>query len=174
MIAGDGATFSDNNGFSSAQTFTGLHFILGAGSTLTTEYRNAGNWSTSGLTTTGITKGSALTFTLYGNNAASGSQNYTYLGNTYSLAAGTQDIWLGATLIGNDLAKSSLPSGNVDSFMFYGLSSAGNVGVMNIDTIQYANSLAIIPEPHEYAFAVVGMLGVFIVMRRRRAARTGA
>jgi hypothetical protein len=41
FFQGDGATYSDNSSFSSAQVFTGLRFVFGASGAITLEYRAA-------------------------------------------------------------------------------------------------------------------------------------
>jgi autotransporter-associated beta strand protein len=146
MFLGDGAFYSDNNNTGFAQVATGLQFTLGSG-TITTLYRNSSAWVSTGLTTTGITSGSALDFKIYGNNGLAAAE-YVIGSTTYTLASGTWDFWLGDTLIGNDLSKAGLTAGSlIDSFMFIGQSSTGNVGKMAIDNIVYANSLPVASAP---------------------------
>jgi hypothetical protein len=146
-VMGDGASFSDNAGFASAQTATGLQFVLGGTAlapTVTSTYRVGASWVNTNLTTTNIVANSVLDFKIFGNNASSGSATYFIGSTSYTIAAGTWDLWLGNTIIGNDLAKGALTAGaNIDSFMFYGISSTGNVGKLAIDNLVYANSLPI-------------------------------
>jgi fibronectin-binding autotransporter adhesin len=146
LLIGDGAIYSDNNAASFAQVATGVQFQLGA-SSITTQYRNASGWTTTGLTTSGIITGAELDFQIFGNNGLA-AVDY-YLGSTaYTLSAGTWDIWLNGSRIGEGLSKGALAANaNIDSFAIFGFSSTGNVGKMAIDDIVYANSLPVLAGP---------------------------
>lgn len=179
FFAGDGSSFSDNSGFSSANIFTGMRFTLSA-TGIEVARRTGTTWSAASMITTGIVKDAPLTFTLFANNATSGSRSYDALGNSYSLAAGTWDLWLGDTRIISNVSKAALSENTViDSFMFYGENSTGNVGILNLDNISYSSTLdaiVVVPEPHEYALMIGGLLGLLIVVRhvRRRRAEIAA
>jgi hypothetical protein len=79
---------------------------------------------------------------IFGNNTTA-SIDYTYNGTDYSIASNKQDIWINGVLIGDDLAKGSLANdANIDSWMFYGESSTGNVANIFLDDFVYSNSIA--------------------------------
>ena len=77
------------------------------------------------------------------------------------MAAGKQDIFLNGTLIGDDLSEAQLASGSsIDSLMFYGQSSTGNVGSLSLDDISYGDITAV-PEPATLlgGFLMISVLG---------------
>lgn len=136
---GDGVCFSDNNDFTSAQVFSGIKWQFGTNGTLTTEYRNGSGWSSLGSTP--FTQGNIYTVEIFGNNTTS-AISYTYKGSSGNVAANKQDIYINGTLIGNDINKGQLGNDvNIDSWMFYGVSSTGNVANIFIDNIVYSNSI---------------------------------
>jgi hypothetical protein len=91
FFQGAGATYSNANGFSGTEVFTGLRFAFGASGAITTDYRNSGAWSALGSTP--ISQGNVYIVEIFGNNTA-GSVNYTYNGASQTTASGTQDIWI--------------------------------------------------------------------------------
>lgn len=146
FFMGDGTSFSDNNAFTGAQMFTGLEITFGAGGSLTTKYRNGSSWSNTGFTSTVFSQGTDYTVEIYANNTTS-SQIYTY-GTSQTLAAGKVDIWIDGILTGDDLSKGQIANDvNIDSWMFYGLSSTGNSANIFLDDIDYHNDLAGTPLP---------------------------
>ncbi|HMQ81060.1 MAG TPA: T9SS type A sorting domain-containing protein [Ignavibacteria bacterium] len=146
FFLGDGSSFSDNNAFTGAQMFTGLEITFGAGGSLTTKYRNGSSWSNTGLSGTVFSQGTDYTVEIYANNTTA-SQIYTY-GTSQSLAAGKVDIWIDGILAGDDLAKGQIANDvNIDSWMFYGLNSAGNAANIFLDEFDYHNDLAGTPLP---------------------------
>jgi len=159
FFAGDGASYSDNNAFSGTQVFAGMRFVFGASAAITEEYRNGGSWSS--VPGNPFSQDVTYTVEIFGNNSSS-SQNYTKNGQQ-TLAAYKWDLWVNGTLVGDDLAKAQLANdANIDSFMFYGESSAGNVAAIKLDDFTYANEL--IPEPA--ALGIVA-LGALAFLRRR-------
>ncbi|MDD4310566.1 MAG: T9SS type A sorting domain-containing protein [Candidatus Cloacimonetes bacterium] len=143
FVNGDGDRFSGNSGFSDDQTFVALQFIFGANGAITLRYRRTGVWTT--INSTPVAQSSVLDFELFGNNSAQ-TVSYTYAGSSYSVAAGKFDMWINGSIYGDELLKSRLADGaNIDSFMFYGDASDGNVANLFLDNITYQNSL----EPDE-------------------------
>lgn len=139
FFQGDGAIYSDNNALTGAQVFSGIQWVYGSSGAVTTTYRNGSVWSALG--TTPFAQGNVYTVEIYGNNTTA-SANYDRAGTSYSVASNKQDIWVNGTLIGDDLSKGQLANdANVDSFMFYGISSAGNVANCFLDNFTYSNSL---------------------------------
>ncbi|MBN2828817.1 MAG: T9SS type A sorting domain-containing protein [Candidatus Cloacimonetes bacterium] len=139
FFTGDGDRFSGNSGFSDDQTFAALQMILGSGGTVNLRYRRTGAWVT--ISSTPVAQSILLDFEIYGNNTAS-TINYTYGGNSQSIAANTFDLWINGSLYGDDLVKDRLAdTANIDSFMFYGESSVGNVANLFIDDITYQNTI---------------------------------
>jgi hypothetical protein len=147
LFIGDGAMYSDNNNFAGAQVFTGLRLTFSSDSILTT-VRNGSNWVTTGITGTPFSQGTNYVVDIYGNNTT-GTLNYDYFGPR-SVAAGTWDLWVEGVLCGDDLGKAELPGNvNIDSWMFYGESSAGNVANIFLDDFYYQNDIASFPLPVE-------------------------
>jgi hypothetical protein len=135
FFQGDGASFSDNSGFTGAQVFTGLQFVFGASGAITLNNRNGTNWNTTGITGTPFAQGTVYQVEIIGNNTTS---TITY--SRGSVAANTFDLYVNGTLVGNDLAKAQLGNDvNIDSWMFYGESSTGNVANIFLDDFEYAN-----------------------------------
>jgi hypothetical protein len=159
--AGNGATFSNANTFSGSDSFTGLRFTYGASGAIAISNRAGGSYAA--VTGTGISQSNTYSIQIFGNN---GTNSLTYGTNT--LARNTYDLWVGGLLITN-LAKAQIVSNTViDSFMFYGESSAGNVATLTLSDLSYANYA--VPEPSTYAMlglAAAGLAG-HIIRRRRR------
>ncbi len=148
FFIGDGVRYSDNSGFATAQTFTGLKWTFGAEGAITFEYNNNGSWSSSGISGTPFAQGTDYTIEIYGNNSTE-SANYTY--NTpQSVAVNTFDLWINGNQVGDDLSKSNLPDdANIDSWMFYGINSASNVANIFLDNFLWTNEIASVPLPVE-------------------------
>lgn len=146
FFSGDGAQYSDNGGFAGAQTFTGLRWVFGASDAITTSYRSGGAWAT----LTGVMGSQNTTYKvdIYCNNSTS-TVSYTYAGSR-SVAPNTFDLYVDGSLVGDDLSKALLPAdANMDSWMFYGESSTGNVATIYLDDIIYTNGIADAPLPVE-------------------------
>ncbi|MBX3728351.1 MAG: hypothetical protein KF858_04130, partial [Candidatus Sumerlaeia bacterium] len=139
IFVGDGASFSDNNGFTSAQVAAGLQFAMQSSTTdITTSIRNGGSWtagtSVDGEFVTGVT----YRVDMFVNKSGS-SANYTYTDtNLYSLANGAMDVWIDGTRHAG-LATGALAA-SFDSFMVIGISSTSNESVIILDDIAYHNS----------------------------------
>jgi autotransporter-associated beta strand protein len=146
FFTGNGASFSNANTFTGTESAASLRFGLGA-STISGSYRNVSTWTA--LSSLSVSKDSVMDFAIYGNNDAS-STTYFRGGTTYSLPAGTWDLWLGNTLSGTNLNKAQLTTGVVDSFMVYGESSTGNAGTLRLDKIVYGNELPVAPPSGNY------------------------
>lgn len=148
LFIGDGACFSDNNGFTGAQVFTGLRWVFGASGAITTNYRSGTSWVTTGISGTPFSQGTTYIVDIYGNNSTS-SSSYTY-GSSQSVASNKFDLWINGTLVGDDLGKAALTADvNIDSYMFYGESSTANVANIFLDDIQYTNTIVSTPFPVE-------------------------
>lgn len=146
FFLGDGATYSDNNGFNSAHIFTGMQFIFGAGGTLTTQFRNSSGWTNSGLPVTPFSQGVTYSVDIYANNTTI-NQDYTY-DTPQTVNAGTWDLWIDGILAGDNLSKALLPADvNMDSWMFIGISSTSNSANIFLDEFYYHNDIADTPMP---------------------------
>lgn len=147
LFLGDGAMYSDNNGFTGAQVFTGLRWNFTNGdSTIITSYRNGTAWTSVTPLDTAFDQGETDTVEIYGNNSAA-AFGYTYNGSQ-SVGANTFDLWVNGELIGDDLSKATLPGeANIDSWLFYGGSSAENAANIFLDDIIYTNDIADTPLP---------------------------
>ena len=146
FAVGDGTTFSDNNAPLGTEIFIGLLWTFGSGGAITTQYRNGGSWSVGSQTI--FSQGITYIVDIYGNNSTS-TINYDY-GVSQSIAANTFDLWVDGVLIGNDLSKAQLGNNvDIDSWMFYGMNSTGNVANIFLDDIVYSNTIVSSPLPVE-------------------------
>lgn len=142
LSQGAGAFFSDNNAYSTAQTFAGVRFTYGSSGALTLTYDNNGTYGNSGLTTTAFSQGVVYTIEIVGNNKLSGTINYTYNGNAQSVAVQKYDLYINGTLVGNDLAKASIPANNnITGLSFTGISSTSNAANLFIDDVVVYNAV---------------------------------
>jgi hypothetical protein len=168
MFAGNGTSFNTvGAGFTGSESYMGLRWQFGTSGAITTNNRNAGAWNTTGLTGTPFAQSTVYEIEIYGNNT-SGTLNYTR-GTSQSTAANTYDLWVNGVLVGNDLAKAQLATGGtIDSFMFYGESSTGNVATITLDNFAYGTSISSIPEPGSAALLLGGLGTLFTMIRRKR------
>jgi len=135
---GDGNIYSDNNAFSGTQVFTGIKWVFGANDQLTTYYRNSGSWTE--LTDIMNAQNTSYVVEIWGNNT-NNIATYTYNGSQ-SVSVNKFDFWVNGILVGDDLSKAQLvDNANIDSWLFYGEGSTGNVANIYIDDIYYTNSI---------------------------------
>ncbi len=140
MFIGNGAMYSDVNGFTGTQVFSGLRFTFGTGGAIAMDNRNAGNWNTTGLSTSSLASGIYYDFEIFGNNKSSGTENYTYNGTSQSVAINTYDLFINGVLIGNDIAKAQLANnGDIQSITFYSENSTSNVANIFLDDVTLQN-----------------------------------
>ena len=142
FLQGDGDRYSNGFAFLDAQTFTGLRFTYGVGGTITIARRtNILTWVD--LATQPVTQGNNYVIEIIGNNSTA-LENYNYpLIGPQTVAPNTFDLWIEGVLVGDDLGKASFPDDtNIDSYMFYGINSAGNAATIVVDNLRYANSIA--------------------------------
>ncbi len=141
LFIGDGPNYSDNSSFSGSQVFTGLRWQFGTEGAITMQYRNAGAWSTAGLTGASIVQGQNFVVEVYGNNGMA-ALPYSLEGGQ-AVAPQSFDLWIDGVLVGDDLPKGLLADAStIDSWMFYGESSTGNVANIFLDDIVYTNGIA--------------------------------
>ncbi len=140
---GDGLLFSDNNNISGnlTQGYAILRFTYGSSGAITLAYRDGSVWTN--LTSPSplpLVQGTVYSIEIYGNNTTS-SQTYERSG-AQSLAADKWDLWINSVLVGNDLNSGPLANDvNIDSWMFGGENSTGNVANIFLDDFEYSNSL---------------------------------
>jgi len=135
LFIGDGNTFSNANAFSGTETFSGIKWVFSGAGGITTSFRNGNAWSNLG--TAPFSQENRFVLEILGNNTTS-AIDYTYNGAVCSIASNKQDIYVNGLLIGDDLAKAQiLNDANIDSWMFYGENSAGNVADIFLDDIVY-------------------------------------
>jgi len=148
LFIGDGATYSNNAGFSTAEVFTGIRWRFATSGAIETAFRDGTTWSSSGISGTPFSQGTDYIVDIYSNNSSS-TINYTY-GSSQSVASNKFDLWVGGTLVGDDLNKAGLTDlNNIDSWMFYGIGSTSNVANCFVDDIYYTNEIASTPLPVE-------------------------
>jgi uncharacterized protein (DUF2141 family) len=142
MFMGNGASFSDANGFTSSQVNVGLQFTYGASGAITMTYRNNANWVNTSLTSNPLFQSVYYDFEIFSNNKSSGTENYTYNGVSSSVEVGKFDLYVNGRLLGNELNDGEL-SGNSDirSIMFTGISSTSNVANIFIDDVTLQNTI---------------------------------
>ncbi|NLJ06642.1 MAG: hypothetical protein GX437_03115 [Sphingobacteriales bacterium] len=139
FFQGAGSTYSNNNTFFGNEVFTGIQWVFGSSGSITMKYRNGSGWSSLGSTP--FTQGNIYTVEIFGNNTT-GTINYNYKGASMYLASNKQDIYVNGTIIGDELSKALLSNDTyIDSWMFYGVNSNGNVANIFIDNIVYSNSI---------------------------------
>jgi hypothetical protein len=146
LFVGDSVTFSDNSAFTGKHVFAGLQWQFGATGGITTHVRSGNVWSTAELTETPFVQGTTYMVELYGNNSTA---NIPYSnGGPREIAPNTLDLWIDGVLAGDDLPKGGLGAeADIDSWMFYGMSSAGNSANIFLDDITYVNTIADSPLP---------------------------
>ncbi len=139
FFAGNGASYSDNSTFTGSQVFSGVQLICGASGAAMT-YRSGSNWINPVVPIT-VPYATTVNIAIYANNGNS-SVNYTDVNNaSRTLAADSWDLFADGVYIGN-LNKAALTNGtNINSFMFYGVSSTGNLANVFIDDIVYTNNI---------------------------------
>ena len=146
LFVGDSASFSDNSTFTGRHVFAGLQWLFAASGGIITQVRSGNGWSTAGLTDTPFAQGTTLVVELYGNNSSS-SIPYSH-GGPRTIGANSLDVWIDGVLAGDDLPKGGLGAeADIDSWMFYGVSSAGNAANIFLDDITYLNAIADSPLP---------------------------
>jgi hypothetical protein len=138
FFAGNGATFgsTQSTAFSGAQIFTGLRWTFGSSNAITTNNRNGGNWSTTGIANEPFAQNTDYRVIIVGNNSSS-SVNY----GSNSIASYKYDLWVNGVLLGNDLSKAEISnSTSINAFRFYGESSTSNVAQLALDNVVWYNS----------------------------------
>ncbi len=165
LFTGDGASLGDNSGFTGAQVFTGLRLVLGASDAVTTSFRVASTWAAASGTP--FAQNTVYEIELFGNNST-GALDYDK-GGSQTLNPQEWDLWINGSLWQEGIGKAALAVGaNIDSFMIYGESSAGNVANIIVDDITYGNELTVIPEPATIGLLAGPGLGILVACLRRR------
>lgn len=143
--AGTGSSYSDNNAFNGSQTFTGFRITFASGSPNLEVYSGSG-WQPSGLS---VPYASSISVILYMNNSAT-SVTYTDINNSNRvMGAGSADLFIYDPLTSTYSFTANFPKGSnfpgsntLNSFMFYGVNSAGNEANLFLDDIVYSNDIA--------------------------------
>ncbi|HMP97428.1 MAG TPA: autotransporter-associated beta strand repeat-containing protein, partial [Kiritimatiellia bacterium] len=139
---GAGAMYSDNNNFANAQTFALLRFTYGASGAITLAYNDNGTFGSSGLTTTSFSQGTVYTIEIVANNKTSGTINYTYNGNSQSVAVQKFDLYINGTLVGDDLTKNTIAANtSLNAMTFIGVSSTANAANIFVDDVVVYNAV---------------------------------
>jgi hypothetical protein len=146
LFVGDSASFSDNSIFTGKHVFAGMQWQFGASGSIATQVRSGNTWSTTGLTGTPFVQGTTAVVEIYGNNTTS-TIPYSH-GGSQTIGANTLDLWIDGVLAGDDLPKGGLGADvDVDSWMFYGVSSIANAANIFLDDFSYVNTIADSPLP---------------------------
>jgi autotransporter-associated beta strand protein len=144
FLAGNGASFSNNSALANTEIFSGLRMGYGASGALSVSNRSGGGWVA--FADTGIVRNENLSLSIFGNNS-SASTSYFFNDETFTLASNTWDLWVDGVRIAG-VAKGALGADvNINSFMFYGESSTGNVATISLDNFIYMNGLEPPPPP---------------------------
>ena len=151
LFLGNGANFTNASGISVAQTFAALRFSPGSNNVSLDWLLNSTspNYTTTGLTQTTLTKNQSHLIKFFMNNS---NNNATYIVNsiTYTLAAGTFDIWLdGVKILANaDPGTGTLAQGTaINGMNLLNVGAGSSTPVMYIDDINYTNFLIATPPP---------------------------
>ncbi len=146
LYMGNGASFSGNGSITGSETFAAMRMTFAPSGNITTQTRIGSSWSNSGFTSTPFYQGTDYIVEIYGNNTPA-KINYTH-DAPQDVAPGKWDIWINGSLIGNEMAKSEMAGNvNIDSWVFYGESSTGNVAYIFLDDIYYTNTISEFPLP---------------------------
>ena len=134
--------YTDNSGFSGSQVFTGLQFTYGGSGAITLNYRSGSSWVATSLTSSSFTQGTVYTVEIVANNKSSGTINYSYNGNSQSVAGQKFDLYINGTRVGDDLARAELTAGNnINAATFIGVSSTSNVANIFVDDFVVYNAV---------------------------------
>ncbi|MEA3505939.1 MAG: fibronectin type III domain-containing protein, partial [Elusimicrobiota bacterium] len=136
FFQGAGDRYSSNYSFVSAQVFAGLQWEFSAGGIATTSYRTGSGWTE--LPGDPFVQGSTFTVEIYGNNTLS-EREYSKAGSTYTLAAGTYDLWVNDSQVGDNFTKGELAADTcIESFKFDGRDD--NAANLFLDNFEYLNT----------------------------------
>lgn len=155
FLQGNGNSFSNNSLFMNSETFTGIRWTFGAFNAITTAYHNGTNWvnmtnpaplplqQTNLANVNNPLNQPVYTIEIHGNNDMI-PLYYNKGGVTYSIASGRWDLWINGMLVGDELNKAQLPANtDIDSWMFYGVSSTSGPARIYLDDIAYSNGNAL-------------------------------
>jgi len=137
-----GTNYTDNTDVSNTNVFTGLRFTFGASGALTLTFNNAGTYNSTGLTSSAYSQGVAYNVEIVGNNKTSGTINYTYSGNSQSVAVQKFDLYINGILVGNDLSKGGATANtNINAITCTGVSSTSNAANLFLDDVLVYNAV---------------------------------
>lgn len=149
FFTGNGSCFSDNGGFTSAEVFAGLRWVVDSSGTVRCDARLPSGWTA--LPGGAVTADSAFLFEIYCNNAAV-VRSYQH-DSAQTVAARRCDIWIDGNRVADDVRKTGLPDTlHIDSFMWYSAQSPSNALRLTLDDVHYLNAIAAQPLPVELEF----------------------
>lgn len=139
FIQGNGSDFSTASTFVNNESFSVLRMTTEVSSGLSIKYVTSTDVVT--ISTSLMKQRNYYTMEIVGNNSNT-PISYQYAGNTKHVNPQTYDLYLNGVLIGDDLQKAGLSANSpIDSWMFYSVNSASNLGHFFIDNITYANEV---------------------------------
>lgn len=155
FVQGAGNSYAGNGAFVDTETFTGLRFTYGAFSAITTSYRNGSTWTpltnpaplplqqTNLANVNNPANTPVYTIEVYGNNETT-PVYYDRSGTVYTVGVNKWDLWINGMQVGDELSKALIGANtNVDSWMFYGISSTSGPARLYLDDIAYSNGNAL-------------------------------
>lgn len=147
IAIGNSTIGTDNNGYTGHynNSLSSLWITYSSGSLSSVNRRASG--STTSISGSGFEIDTDQELQIFLNNSST-TQEYSHLGDTYSLNTQTWDLWVDGVKISpaNGWPKAgTLATGNLTGFGFFAESSTSNAASLMIDDIEYSNSLPLTP-----------------------------
>ncbi|MEP2776941.1 MAG: PEP-CTERM sorting domain-containing protein [Luteolibacter sp.] len=151
---GDGASLTNNSGFTGSQLLGGWQINNGqlqarTGNSSTQTWTNVG---------TALTANTNYDFNIVFNGSATALTDYF---GTNDLAAGSADIWINGSLFGAGV--DIIDAQSVTALKFYTEANGGSA--FELDNVLLQNVATVVPEP---STALLGAIGALALLRRRR------
>lgn len=139
FVQGNGNNFANASAFLNSESFSAIRLTTEASAGLSIKYTTSTDLIT--LSSTLMKQRNFYTMEVVGNNS-NAIVSYLYAGNSNNVDPQTYDCYINGVLIGDNLQKAGLNANTtIDSWMFYSINSASNLGHFFMDNITYANEI---------------------------------